>query len=132
MASGFTQAVLINRHALDVHIDKSHFVLSANNQRLESQNVNLFEIGIQILFEFIEFNFTFNNIFVISWRSILLMEKTGVAGEDNRLGFEHRSGQTKDYKIDTCCFSAKHGALTRKNKDWFEWSDMSIHELLFQ
>ena len=34
-------------------------------------------------------------------------------------GFEHRSGQTKDYKIGICCFSAKHAAVMRKNKDWF-------------
>jgi hypothetical protein len=32
-------------------------------------------------------------------------------------GFEPRSGQTKDYKIGTCCFSAKHAALRRKSKD---------------
>ena len=25
-------------------------------------------------------------------------------------GFEHRSGQTKDYEIGICCFSAKHAA----------------------
>ena len=55
-------------------------------------------------------------------------------------GFEPRSGQTKDFKIDICCFSAKHAALRRKNKDWLaqnqnnvsEWSDMSTHGLLFQ
>ena len=55
-------------------------------------------------------------------------------------GFEPRSGQTKDYKIGICCFSAKHTALRRKNKDWLaqnqnnvsEWSDMSIRGLLFQ
>ena len=55
-------------------------------------------------------------------------------------GFEPWSGQTKDYKIDICCFSAKHAALRRKSKDWLawnqdnvsEWSDMSIHRLLFQ
>ena len=35
-------------------------------------------------------------------------------------GFESRSGQTKDYKIGICCFSAKHTALRRKSKDWFE------------
>ena len=29
-------------------------------------------------------------------------------------GFEYRSGQTKDYKIGICCFSAKHAVLT-----WF-------------
>ena len=55
-------------------------------------------------------------------------------------GFEPWSGQTKDYKIDICCFSAKHAALRRKSKDWLarnqdnvsEWGDMSIHRLLFQ
>ena len=55
-------------------------------------------------------------------------------------GFEPRSGQTKDYKIGICCFSAKHAALRRKNKDWSarnqnnvsEWSDMSTRRLLFQ
>ena len=33
-------------------------------------------------------------------------------------GFELRSGQTKDYTIGICCFSAKHAALRRKSKDW--------------
>jgi hypothetical protein len=55
-------------------------------------------------------------------------------------GFEPRSGQTKDYKTGICCFSAKHAALRSKSKDWLarnqnnvsEWSDMSIHGLLFQ
>ena len=55
-------------------------------------------------------------------------------------GFEHRSGQTKDYEIGICCFSAKQAALRRKNKDWLarnqdnvsERSDMSTHRLLFQ
>jgi hypothetical protein len=31
---------------------------------------------------------------------------------------ESWSGQTKDYKIGICCFSAMHAALSRKNKDW--------------
>jgi hypothetical protein len=31
-------------------------------------------------------------------------------------GFELRSGQTKDYKIGICCFSAKHAALRNKRK----------------
>ena len=31
------------------------------------------------------FNATFNNISVISWRSVLLMEETGVPGENQRL-----------------------------------------------
>ena len=49
-------------------------------------------------------------------------------------GFEHRSDQTKYYKISICCFSAKHAELRRnqrlvaRNQDnVFEWGDMSIH-----
>ena len=46
--------------------------------------------------------------------------------------------QTKDYKIGICCFSAKHGALRRKSKDWLTWNqdkvfecgDMSIRRLV--
>jgi len=33
-------------------------------------------------------------------------------------GCEPMSGQTKDHKIGICCFSAKHAALRKKNKDW--------------
>jgi hypothetical protein len=33
-------------------------------------------------------------------------------------GFKPRSGQTKDYAIGICCFSAKPTVLMRKNKDW--------------
>ena len=55
-------------------------------------------------------------------------------------GFDPRSGQTKDYEIGICCFSAKHAALRSKSKDRLarnqnnvsEWGDMSIRGLLFQ
>jgi hypothetical protein len=55
-------------------------------------------------------------------------------------GFESQSGQTNDYEIGICCFSAKHTVLRRKNKDWLarnqnnlsEWCEMSINKLLFQ
>ena len=30
--------------------------------------------------------------------------------------FDTRSGQTKDYKIGSCCFSAKHALLRRREK----------------
>jgi len=47
---------------------------------------------------------------------------------------EHRSSQTKHYKIGICCFSAKHKSLRRTSKEWLgrdqdnvpELSDMSI------
>ena len=44
-------------------------------------------------------------------------------------GFEPRSGQTKDYKIGICCFSAKHTALRRKSKDWLAWNQNNVSEL---
>ena len=55
-------------------------------------------------------------------------------------GFEPRSGQTNNYKIGICCFSAKHAALRRKCKDRLprnrnnmsDCGDMSILGLLFQ
>jgi hypothetical protein len=33
-------------------------------------------------------------------------------------GFETRLGQTKNYHIGICCFSAMHATLRRKGKDW--------------
>ena len=55
-------------------------------------------------------------------------------------GFEPRLGQTKDYEIGICCFSAKQPTLRRKSKDWSaqnqnnvsELGNMSIRGLLFQ
>ena len=55
-------------------------------------------------------------------------------------GFEHRSGQTKDYKIGIQYFSVTHTALRRTSTDWLawnqdnvsEWVDMFILGLLFQ
>ena len=54
--------------------------------------------------------------------------------------FQPRSGLTKDYEIDICCFSAWHAALRSKSKDWLarkpgnvsEWIKMSTHGLFFQ
>jgi hypothetical protein len=55
-------------------------------------------------------------------------------------GFVPRSGQTKDYKIGICCFSAKHEAFRSKSKDGLarkqdnvsEWGVMSTRGLLLQ
>jgi hypothetical protein len=43
-------------------------------------------------------------------------------------GFEPRSGQTKDYEIGICCFSSKHAALRRKNKDWLSQNQINVSE----
>ena len=55
-------------------------------------------------------------------------------------GFEPQLGQTKDFKIDICCFSAERAALRSKSKDWLdrnqdnvsEWSDIFTRGLFFQ
>jgi hypothetical protein len=49
--------------------------------------------------------------------SIYLNDTGGVlASSAVDRGFRSRSGQTKDYKIGICCFSAKHAALRRNSK----------------
>jgi hypothetical protein len=45
-------------------------------------------------------------------------------------GFGPRLGQTKDFKIGICCFSAKHAALRRKSKDWFAQNQNNMHSFL--
>ena len=107
-------------------------------------------------------NATFSNISAISWRPVLVVEEAGVLGENPSVnlsrighhrfdgvmvsvlassevdrGIEPQSGQTKDYEIGIGCFSAKHEALRRKSKDWFnqnnvsEWIDMSTKHCYF-
>ena len=44
-------------------------------------------------------------------------------------GFEPRSGQTKDYEIGICCFSAEYA---RNQDNMFERDNMSVRGLLFQ
>jgi hypothetical protein len=45
-------------------------------------------------------------------------------------GFKFWSGQTKDYKIFICCFSAKHTSLRRKSRDWLAWNQDNVSEYL--
>ena len=80
--------------------------------------------------------------FVLPGTGIYNLEKTNIGGVMvNVLASSMVDlGQTKEYKFDMCCFSAKHAASRRKSKDWLarnqnnvsEWSDMSYHALLFQ
>ena len=43
-------------------------------------------------------------------------------------GFELWSGQTKDYKIGICCFSAKHSAVRRTSKCWLARNQNNVSE----
>jgi hypothetical protein len=53
----------------------------------------------------------------IAWNRIGDVMVNVVASSAVDRGFEPQSGQTKDYAIGICCFSAKHAALRRKSKD---------------
>ena len=46
-------------------------------------------ILLMVWFRFMVFNATFNNISVISWRSVLLVEETGVPGDNHRSVASH-------------------------------------------
>jgi hypothetical protein len=56
------------------------YLIAVFGQKRELLNVN---IG------FMLFNDTFNNISVISWRSVLLVDETGVPGENYRPATRH-------------------------------------------
>jgi len=43
--------------------------------------------------------------------------------------WEPHSGQTKEYKIGICCFSANHAALRRKSKDWLARNQDNVFEV---
>ena len=75
----------------------------------------------------------------MSWNRIGSVMVSVLAARAVDGGFERRSGQTKDYTIGMCCFSAKHAPLKSKSKDWlarnqsnvYECSNTYIRELLF-
>ena len=43
-------------------------------------------------------------------------------------GFESQSGQTNDYRIGICCFSANRTALRRKSKAWLARKQDNVSE----
>ena len=59
------------------------------------------------------FNTTFNNISVISWRSVLLVEETGVPGENHRPAASH--GQTLSHNIVST--TPRH----ERDSNWQRW-----------
>jgi hypothetical protein len=54
------------------------------------------------LIRFIVFNATFNNISAISWRSVLLVEETGIPGEIYRPVTVTDQGRIQDFKLGGC------------------------------
>ena len=61
------------------------FIATFNMSRIQTRIV-FSVIGTDCIgygFGFMVFNATFNNIFAISWQSVLLVEETGVPGENH-------------------------------------------------
>ena len=53
----------------------------------------------------IAFNLTFNNIVVIPWQSVLLVEETGVLGENHRPVASHTQTLSHNVVSSTPCLS---------------------------
>jgi hypothetical protein len=64
------------------------------------------------------FNATFNNISVISWLSVLLVEETGEPGENHRPVASHR--RTLSHKYETISVSTAGRGFSRKNVDFID------------
>jgi hypothetical protein len=66
------------------------------------------------------FDFSFNMLFISNFLfnriDGVMVNMLASSAVDH--GFKPQSGQTKNYKIGICCFSAKHAALRRKSTDW--------------
>jgi hypothetical protein len=54
---------------------------------------------------FMVFNTIFNNISIILWRSVLLLEETGVSGENHQPDAFHRQNKTHNVVSSTPCLS---------------------------
>jgi hypothetical protein len=76
------------------------------------------------------FNAIFNNISVISWRSILLVEETGVPGEIRVITKLPNSEQSYKGKVKT------HNYINRQNQstttDLSQVTDKLYHIMLYQ
>jgi hypothetical protein len=74
------------------------------------------------------FKATFNNISVISWRSVLLVEETGVPGENHRLAISHWQTSTHTVVSSTPRLSRIRPRNISGEGHWFVirkvWNDM--------
>ena len=62
---------------------------------------------------FMVFNTTFNNISVILWRSVLLVEETGVLGENHRPVVSHWQTLSHNIVSSTPCYEQDSDSLTK-------------------
>jgi len=79
-------------HLLDFHLGIYLFRKSEHDETMECVQIMFYlntisEVGNRV--RVMVFNATFNNISVISWRSVLLLEESGVPGENHRPSASH-------------------------------------------
>ena len=125
--SKFSEAIIdycANKdNAPDKSVSKDRF-----EQEIGSAFDVLFNSWLQITKEMKVFILYANDLIFNKMASLLIVGVLSLVAVD--CWFEPRSGQTKDYEIGICCFTAKHAALKRKSKDWlarnqdnvFEWA----------
>jgi hypothetical protein len=66
-------------------LDNPKYVLCSFGIPTNDQEIDLLWVRVRV----IVFNATFNNISVIWWQSVLLVEETGVPGENHRPAASH-------------------------------------------
>ena len=66
-------------------LDNPKYVLCSFGIPTNDQEIDLLWVRVRV----IVFNATFNNISVIWWQSVLLVEETGVTGENHRPAASH-------------------------------------------
>ena len=80
-------------HHINVSVPDRDFTFPWKyNVFLKQQNL----VWFGLVLGFMMFNATFNNISVISWRSVLLVEETGIPGENYSPAASHRQTLSHD------------------------------------
>jgi len=101
---------LIYYHNVNIKYGLDLWVLVSGNTNLVNKNIisAIFEVGTCMVRSTV-----WNHIKEVSNAMISVLSSNAVDR-----GFEHQSGQAKDYKIGISCFSANHAAFRSKSKDW--------------
>ena len=79
-----------------------------------------------VWFVFIVFNVTFNNISVISWRSVLLVEETGVPGKNHRPVASHWQTLSHNLVSSAPCLG---GVRTHGTTNWLGSCKSNYHTI---
>jgi hypothetical protein len=83
-STGVKLYIFIHNEVRDFDKNSTQPKIRVNRIRDESRGITQERESGKVMGGFIVLNSTFNNISVISWRSVLLVEETGVPGENHR------------------------------------------------